>query len=322
MFLHIVLLKNDKILIHVSVHNKENMHNIILECELIYNYTLHYKPLRVVETISICQNDEINFFVKKYMKYYGIDNIRGGSYINKKLTDMERSIIVLEQQQNLKTNKLQCDIISDIVLKYNDIDTWSNDKIKLEYETCIKHRNNYENEKQMLHNFTVGYNNIEINRIILSDLTWLSNECAKAIKLNSYESKYINNYYYEETENIKKYKKIVIKIKSLYRMFTNYMDEPIKYEPLIHLYSPETILDQYFYNPTVKQCVLQYDSLIKYFAICEYMAYSIICRIQEYTFDVNSYPSNFEMINKYEITFLEKHINEYPPISCDILDQS
>jgi len=321
MFLHIVLLENEQILLHASSHNKDNMHTVILECELIYDYALHNKPLRVVETVAICQNDEINFFVKKYMKFYGIDNVRGGSYINKKLTDTERSIIILEQQQNLKTNKLCCDIISDIVVKYNEIDTWSTDKIKLAYETCIKHHNNYENEKQMLHNFTVGYENIEINRIILSDLTWLTNQCAKAIKLTPYGKGEDNNIY-KETETIKKYKKIVIKIKSLYRMFTNYMDETNTYQPLIHLYSPETILDQYFYNPKVTQCVLQYDSLIKYFAMCEYMAYCIICRIQEYTFDVNSYSSNFEMINKYEIAFLEKHISDYPPISCDILDPS
>jgi|SaaInlV_150m_DNA_3_1039698.scaffolds.fasta_scaffold05974_2 hypothetical protein len=321
MFLHIVLLEKEKLLLHVSVHNKDTMHNIIQECELIYNYALLYKPLRIVETIVICQNDEINFFVKKYMKYYGIDNVRGGSYINNELTDMERSNIVREQLLNFETIKLQCDSISDVAVKYNDIDTWSTYKIKLTYETCIKQHNNYENEKQMLHNFTVGYQNIAINRILLADLTWLSNECAKAIKLAPY-CKRVNNKLYEETKTIQKYKNIVIKIKSIYTMFTDYMEETNTYQPLIHLYSPETILDQYFYNPSLTQCILQYENLIKYLSMCEYMAYCIICRIQEYTFDVNSYPSNFEMSNKYEIAFLEKHISEFLPISCGILHQS
>ena len=320
MFLHIVLLENEKILLHVSIHNKDNMSNIILECELIYKYALLYKPLRIVETIAICQNDEINFFVKKYMKYYGIDNVRGGSYTNTNLTTEERSNIVYEQLQELKTNKQQCNIINDIVEKYNDIDTWPTDKIKLEYETCKKKQNRYENEKQLLYNFRVDNENIATNRLILSDLKWLSNECAKAIKLSPPEKD--NHVGYIDTETKQKYRRIVVKLKSIYTIFTKYMDDPNKYQPLIHLYSPETILDQYFYNPSATQCILQYDTLNKFLAMCEYMTYWIICRTQEYVFDVNSYPPNFELINKFEISFLEKHIIDCLSKSGDTLHQS
>jgi hypothetical protein len=273
-----------------------------------------------VETIAIYQNDEINCFVKKYMRYYGIDNVRGGSYTNKKLTNEERGNIVYEQLQELDTNKQQCNIIIDIVEKYNEIDAWSINKITMEYETCKKHRNNYNNETQMLQNFTVGHENIAINRIILSDLKWLSNECAKAIKLTPCMK--AANSPYNETETIKKYKTIVVKLKSIYTMFTNYMDVTNTYSPLIHLYSPETILDQYFYNPSVSQCILHYDELITYLSMCEYMSYCIICRIDEFTFDVKSYPPGFEMINKYEISFLEKQINECLSKSCDTSHQS
>ena len=119
MFLHIVLLEKEKLLLHVSIHNKENMSIIMLECELIYKYTLIYKPLRIVETIVICQNDEINFFVKKYMKYYGIDNVRGGSYTNIELTNEERNHITNELLQDLEINRKQCNIIFDIIEKYN-----------------------------------------------------------------------------------------------------------------------------------------------------------------------------------------------------------
>ena len=320
MFLHIVLLENEKILLHVSIHNKDNMSNIILECELIYKYALLYKPLRIVETIAICQNDEINFFVKKYMKYYGIDNVRGGSYTNTNLTTEDRSNIVYEQLQELKTNKQQCNIINDIVEKYNDIDTWPTDKIKLEYETCKKKQNRYENETQLLYNFRVDNENIATNRLILSDLKWLSNECAKAIKLSPPEKD--NHVGYIDTETKQKYRRIVVKLKSIYTIFTKYMDDPNKYQPLIHLYSPETILDQYFYNPSATQCILQYDTLNKFLAMCEYMTYWIICRTQEYIFDVNSYPPNFELINKYEISFLEKHIIDCLSKSGDTLHQS
>jgi len=321
MFLHIIVLQKEKLFLHVSTHNVDNEPTILLECELINNYASIYKPIRILDTVAIFQEYEVDFFVKKYMNCYDIDNVRGGSYTNEILNKNERQYILHEQTHNLDINELQCDIISDIIVKYKDIDTWSIDKIKTEYAECIKHNINYENEKQMLHNFTVGNQNIVINRIILADLTWLSNECAKAIKLTPY-GKGVNNKSYEETETIKRYKNIVIKLKSIYRMFTDYMDVTNKYCPLIHLYSPETILDQYFYNPSVIQCILQFDYLIKYLSMCEYMSYSIICRIDEYDFDVKSYPSNFEMSNKYEMAFLEKHISECLPKSCGILHQS
>ena len=320
MFLHVVLLENDKLLLHVSIHNKDNVNNVLLECELIYKYALLYKPLRIVETIVICQNDEINFFVKKYMKYYGIDNVRGGSYTNNKLISDEKNNIIYEQLQNMETKKLQSNIINDIVEKYKDIDTWSVDKLKLDYETCKKQQNKYENETQLLHNFRVVNENIATNRLILSDLKWLSNECAKAIKLSPPEKD--NHVCYIDTETKQKYRRIVVKLKSIYTICTKYMDDPIKYQPLIHLYSPETILDQYFYNPAATQCILQYDTLNKYLDMCEYMTYWIICRTQEYIFDVNSYPPNFELINKFEISFLEKEINECLSKSCDIWHQS
>ena len=314
MFLHIVLLEKEKLLLHVSIHNKENMSIIMLECELIYKYTLIYKPLRIVETIVICQNDEINFFVKKYMKYYGIDNVRGGSYTNTELTNEERNHITNELLQDLEINRKQCNIIFDIIEKYKDIDTLSTNKIKLEYETCKKQQNKYDYETQMLGSFTVCHENIAQNRLILSDLKWIINHCGKTIKLEGT--------YTPTDEIIEKYKKIVIKIKSMYVIFTKYLDEKNIYEPEIHLSNPELLLDQYFYNSNITDCIIHYDSVSKYIEMCEFMAYCIICRTQEYDFDVKSYPPNFEMSNKYEMSFLEKHINECLPKSCDILNQS
>ena len=309
MFLHIIVLHEDKLFLHVSTHNAENEKNeknILLECELINDYASIYKPIRILETLVIYQDCEIDFFVKKYMKYYDIDNVRGGSYTNEILNENERHYILHEQTHNLDINKLQCDIISDLLVNYKDINTWSIDKIKMEYAECKKHHNNYENEKRMLHKFTVGINNILINRVIIADLTWICNQCAKAIKLTPYNQVVDYKKKYVDTAIIKKYKNIVIKLKSIYFIFSNYLDVTNTYQPRIHLYSPETILDQYFYNPNVNTCILHYETLNTFISMCEYMSYCIICRIDEYDFDVNSYSSNFEMSNKYQLTFLEK----------------
>ena len=146
MFLHIIVLQKEKLFLHVSTHNEDNEPTILLECELINNYASIYKPIRILDTVAIFQEYEVDFFVKKYMNFYDIDSVRGGSYTNEILNENERQYILHEQTHNLDMNELQCDIISDIVVKYKDIVTWSINKIKTEYAECIKHNINYENE--------------------------------------------------------------------------------------------------------------------------------------------------------------------------------
>ena len=314
MFLHIILLEKEKLFLHVSTHDKVDMHIVLIECELINDYLSIYKPIRIIETIVICQDDEINYFVKKYMKCYGIENVRGGSYSNEVLTVDERKFIIEETNQKLNVKKLQCNIIIDILVKYKEIDNWSNDEIYKKLSECKKQEEKYNNEKQMLHNFTIGYENIALNRIILSELKWLINHCGKTIKLEGT--------YTTTDEIIEKYKKIVMKIKSMHIIFTKYLDEKNIYEPEIHLSNPELLLDKYFYHSNIEDCINHYGSVCKYIEMCEFMTYCIICKIQEYEFDVKSYPNNFEMSNEYEIKFLENHLNECLSKSDDISHQS
>ena len=314
MFLHIILLEKDKLFLHVSTNDKVDMHIVLTECELINEYLSKYKPIRIIETISICQDDEINYFVKKYMKFYGIDNVRGGSYSNELLTVDERKFITEETNQILNVKKLQCNLIEDILTKYTEIDNWSNDKIYKILLECKKQEEKYNNEKQMLHNFTVGIDNTLITRVILADLKWILNHCGKTIKLEGT--------YTTTDEIIEKYKEIVMKIKSMYIIFTKYLDERNTYEPEIYLSNPELLLDQYFYQSNIEYCINKYDSVCKYIEMCEFMTYCIICKIQGYEFDVKSYPNNFEMSNTYEIKFLENHLNECLSKSGDISHQS
>ena len=44
-------------------------------------WTKKYKPIRVVEKISDCTNYHEDMYTKMYMDTYGIDNVRGGSYV-------------------------------------------------------------------------------------------------------------------------------------------------------------------------------------------------------------------------------------------------
>lgn len=56
-------------------------------------WTQKYRPKRLVETIELDNDFNEDFHVLKYMKEYGIDNVRGGSFSCIILRDSEKSVI-------------------------------------------------------------------------------------------------------------------------------------------------------------------------------------------------------------------------------------
>jgi cellular nucleic acid-binding protein len=66
-------------------------------------WTKIYKPLRVIELKSQCDNYDEDKITRQYMDKYGINNVRGGSFVSVKL---EKSIIdALKKMSNGTNNK-------------------------------------------------------------------------------------------------------------------------------------------------------------------------------------------------------------------------
>lgn len=59
-------------------------------------WTTKYKPINIVETIESTDEFDEDKYTKKYMKLYGINNVRGGSYTQMDLP--EYSILALEKE--------------------------------------------------------------------------------------------------------------------------------------------------------------------------------------------------------------------------------
>ena len=300
---HVILLTCDKIFLHTSRSPVQDDVKILLECEIMYDYVREYKPIRILESVILRQDSEVNHFVKKYMKQYGIDNVRGGTYSNLKLTDVEKQFILREHELTIESMSNQLLSITNIFNEYNDIQTWSLDRLNEELVN-IKHRQSlYDNETSMLRNYSIGQNNIEINDIFLADIKWLLNTAAKNIQQ-------FQNSIYPNKSIIQQYKIILNKMKALYKIFSTYGNVEITYNPLIHLYAPETILDVFFFhyhkrgdwNRHMEQC-------IKFLEYYEYIFYFIKCRIDEYKFDISTYPPDFKYANQYRIQYLQHYID-------------
>jgi hypothetical protein len=316
--LHVVSLTDNKLFLHVSHTSIDNNARILLECEVMHEYVRKYKPLRILESVVLRQDTEIDFFVKKYMKHYGIDNVRGGTYSDIELTDNDKQFILREQKMTLEEMESKSKTMTSIFDEYGDISLLSIDELKDELSKATHSQSLYDNETAMLRNYTIGYNNIETSRVFLADLKWLMNTAAKNIL---HYTSHTGHTYHMPDNVTQTYMQILNKMKALYTIFYTYQDDiGMKYEPRIHLYKPETVLDVFFYHYHEKQdwikCTEQLVALLDYY---EYIFYCIICRIDEYIFDVGTYPPDFAFANQYRIQYLQLHIEERTNDSRDTI---
>lgn len=66
-------------------------------------WTKKYKPIKILEIISDCDNYDEEKYTMKYMEKYGINNVRGGSFCEIKLSD--NNIVTLNQIMNSVLDK-------------------------------------------------------------------------------------------------------------------------------------------------------------------------------------------------------------------------
>jgi hypothetical protein len=67
------------------------------------SWTKKYPPIKILELISDCDDYDEDKYTRMYMDKYGIDNVRGGSYVSIKLD--ENTITHLEKMSNGTNDK-------------------------------------------------------------------------------------------------------------------------------------------------------------------------------------------------------------------------
>ena len=66
-------------------------------------FTKKYKPIKILEIISNCDDYDEDKYTRIYMDRYGIDNVRGGSYVSVKLDEATKN--QLTKMSNSTSNK-------------------------------------------------------------------------------------------------------------------------------------------------------------------------------------------------------------------------
>lgn len=79
LYMYFLSLENDKMFLHTDY--KRDYDEILTICERDYEFVQIYKPIKVILTLEINDLYDIDKYVKIFMHMFGINDIRGGSYI-------------------------------------------------------------------------------------------------------------------------------------------------------------------------------------------------------------------------------------------------
>jgi hypothetical protein len=143
--LHVILLQHENVILFESesLYDFQIMNECIEKCD----FAKEHPPLGIIEKIQITEPVMIDYYVKNYMQYYGINHVRGGSYMT----------ITNEQYEELQNEFKKSDAVKTLEsLKYFVHDDrryiidrtvveqiqWLSDTIKLK-STVLEYKNKY-----------------------------------------------------------------------------------------------------------------------------------------------------------------------------------
>lgn len=115
------------------------------------SWTMKYKPIKILELIPNCDDYDEDKYTRIYMDKYGIDNVRGGSFVSIKL---DKSTIeqLKKMSDGTKDKCFTCSKLGHFAKdckEKDDEDVWSCVKCNKEFtneKQCEKHEKNCEDE--------------------------------------------------------------------------------------------------------------------------------------------------------------------------------
>ena len=311
-FLYVILLEDNNIGLHASIET--DMEKVKIEFEIMNDFAKIHKPIAVTEMVEIGQDFAlIDLNVKKYMKEYGMEKVRGGSYSAVILPSYMKFALDAE----LKTlsnyaNEYTKNIRGIFVVEASENEAY----LQKELQKYMFSKNNYDLCKYIKDENGEIY---EINRDIIKELQWIVEKIRSIQSLNKdlqiYENEngislykswtsgdvMSNHAYFElSQENKNKYKYILNKIKGVIQLYFKLHEDD---EYLVNKYrEKKTIVDENVFRISNYIDSTYIEELIKN---TELFVYTIINRFDEFEFDISTYPANFETNIKNKIYYLQ-----------------
>lgn len=285
LYIYVIMLEKNRYFIH---HADEKFpQNILLEFEIYHDFLKTYKPLYIIETIIEMDNLHLDRVVKDYMYIYGIDKVRGGSYTDIELSEEAESFIERELTDSVRQYPGIYSTSYDFIYKNYIIRNWkSEQELENEYTKLKNEFNKYQQEKYLLNEYTS--NNL-INETISNDIEELCDFC----KMRGED-------YSKVTKEIaEKYRDILPKLKFIIQKYGEKCENQNPYYNKYLNQFPEFFLDPFFYPYAFSPCpphVTSFYDIYDFFEAIRYFADWMVCRIQEFQYDVDSYPYDIEWL--------------------------
>lgn len=319
--LYVILLENDKYFIYCTDSTEDT--KIIIECLFLFPFAKTYKPKKIIETLYHIDEFDVDKMVKKYMAQYGINNVRGGSYQNEKLTYLQESVLKQElayvntsgtHNPSLKMEeKMRYFIYHELfhIIKYDD----RFNEIPELHKNIKDQQELYENIHKKLGKILWAHNDENSTRYML-DKTLIE-------KIQYLQQYIIERRFVSETQNgpnreiIQLYKELMIYFKHFNRIFIdnnfNLYDFTQLDMQMVFVSNPEFIFSPYVCMSRYNQSMSFLDRDIKIneaselCKVFEGICYWCLNRIDEYEFDLKSIPENIKLKTEMVDFLLEFH---------------
>ena len=302
MYIYIILLEDNCYFIHHAYKKTEEQ--IMQEFEIQYDFVKIHRPICVLDIIAEKDELQLDAVVKEFMYEHGYAYVRGGSYTNPKLTPIEESFIEKELNTNLREYPPYNAFTYEYLLAKYVNSEWQ-EELKTEYDELKTEFLKYQQEK------------IQLDEIEIYDRSG-----EKRLDLHViYEIEELRDFCKIRGDNIEKvtkewkdkYQKLLPKIQHVLRKYMELCDSPSPKYSNLHV-PPQFFMDSFFYtysfSPSPKRTCEEIDA---FFESILYFTNWIICRIQEYTFHVQSYTYDIEWLYLRIFYVLEKRIKEHYP---------
>lgn len=323
-YLYVIQLRSNKIFVYSSLD--KDIETVSLEMEIYSDFVKMYKPQHLLEKKLLMDPYDVDKMVKYYMYYYGIVNVRGGSYTDIDLSNDCENILTKELDYIDRTELNKHDeikIVIEAADKYKNVENLDINEPYIN-ETHIKslkkNLEKYEKETHVLNTIKYFYKDgikIFITTGLLNEVVWLSNEvdqiiqtCSQLIEIKPYSTLHpvVFTDKREPKETIDKYLNILYIFKQIYSIY--YITNPIYKQyslPENCIKHTEFILDDFFFH---KDCIHLSKSKENVLELCKiYKTYilTIINRIEEYEYDVSSWEYNYKWRTNQIIYLLERN---------------
>jgi len=313
--LNVILLENEKYFIYYTDTCDEE--KIFIECVLMFTFVKINKPIEIIETSWSIDSFDVDKTVKIYMAKYGINNVRGGSYQNEKLTNIQETVLRQEIEYvnapghinmipSLKLEeKLRYFVYNELVyvLVKNNNDRFQHLHLNIK-DLHEQHINTHEKLGKILWAREQNHENPEKHTNYMLDKTLI--EKIQYLQKYIVEKKFVN-----ETQNgpnreiIQLFKELITCFKHFNRIFqendfnlSDFTQEDINPVFISH---PEFIFSPYVYLSRYNQSMSFLVNDRKINEACELcnvfegICYWCLNRIDEYEFDLKTIPENIKL---------------------------